>query len=107
MNTLRLETMTQAELVTLVMRGGVVPDERTLAGIRIERLEGDAVRLKESLIRTIKAIRSGGLNLEGLESARQARLMFGLEYDVVMQEVRELKEMYFSDMPKHTEMDGA
>lgn len=104
---MKIETMTQAELVTVVMRGGVVPDERTLAGIRIERLEGDAVRLKESLIRTIKAIRSGGLNLEGLESARQARLLFGLEYDVVMQEIRELTERYYSDVPKQPEMEGA
>lgn len=104
---MKIETMTQAELVTVVMRGGVVPDERTLAGIRIERLEGDAVRLKESLIRTIKSIRSGGLNLEGLESARQARLLFGLEYDVVMQEIRELTERYYSDVPKQPEMEGA
>lgn len=94
---LTLEVMTKAELITVVRRGAIMPDEYTLAAIRLEGLEGEAVRVKESMIRAVKAIQSGGLSREGVLAVRRARLTASVEYDRVMAEIEALTERYFGD----------
>lgn len=92
-----LENMTQDELVMVVMRSGAIPDERTLAGIRIERLECEAVRIRESVQRAVKAIDSGGLNQRGIIAAQVAWMTGRTEFDRVMNEVSVLTERYFGE----------
>jgi hypothetical protein len=94
---LRLENMTQDELVMIVMRSGVIPDEKTLAGIRIERLECKAVRIKESIELAGKAIKSGGLNKSGIAAAEVVRQIGQDEYVQAWNEISELTKKYFGE----------
>lgn len=94
---LRLENMTQDELVMVVMRSGAIPDEKILAGIRIERLECEAVRIRESIERAGKAIKSGGLNKSGIAAAEVVRRAGQDEYVRAWNEISELTKKYFGE----------
>ena len=97
MDGLRIENMTQAELVMIIRRSGAVPDERVLAGIRIERLECEAVRIREAIDRAGKAIQSGGLNKSGIVAAEVARQAGQAEYVRAWNEITALTNRYFGE----------
>ena len=97
MNPLRIENMTQDELVMVVKRSGAIPDERTLAGIRIERLECEAVRIQESIVRAGKAIQSGGLSKGNIEAEEAVQRVGQEEYVRAWDEINALTKRYFGE----------
>lgn len=94
---LRLENMTQDELVKVVMRSGAIPDERILAGIRIERLECEAVRIRENVQRAIKTMLLCRPRKSGFIAAQVAWSTGCAEFERVMNEVSVLTERYFGE----------
>lgn len=97
MDSLQLEHMDKDELVMIIRRSGSVPDERTLAGIRIERLECEVVRIREAIDRAGKAIQSGGLNKSGIVAAEVARQAGQAEYVRAWNEISSLTKRYFGE----------
>lgn len=93
---LTLEDMNLDELRVVVRRGGVMPSEQFLAGIRLERLEIEAVKIRGAYSMVDALVDGGVLSGQELLMNKMKRLELLDQAQAVMNEIRALTEEYFN-----------
>lgn len=97
MDEIRFENLTREELMMAVRLSGRVPEDRECAGLRIQRLECEAVSILESIGKLKAHMANSCLSYEARIGASLAKAAMEYRYIESMDHIKALTERYFTN----------